>query len=257
IDTTIVILPVANGIPANPSLACDESGAFHLVWEENENIYYLRFLVVRTEAFETSHLLFDIRRFIHGFTEGCDLGVFDTVSVTWWASIRNAENDTVVASVELGKLMRDSTFAGIDSVRIGFPHQNVYSELSVETNIDVFPCVEWASRVGIPRNEHEYSTQKEAWSAQRDFERTLSLGPVSPNPFSSQAHIPYSVRAMGPVLLTIHDALGRRVATLVDGEQAEGTHSAIFDGSTLANGVYYCRLISGGRMITRRIHLIR
>jgi hypothetical protein len=213
--------------------------------------------VVRTEAFETSHLLFDIRRFIHGFTEGCDLGIFDTVSVTWWASIRNAENDTVVASVELGKLMRDSTFAGIDSVRIGFPHQNVYSELSVETNIDVFPCVEWASRVGIPRNEHEYSTQKEAWSAQRDFERTLSLGPVSPNPFASQAHIPYSVRAMGPVLLTIHDALGRRVATLVDGEQAEGTHSAIFDGSTLANGVYYCRLISGGRMITRRIHLIR
>jgi hypothetical protein len=213
--------------------------------------------VVRTEVFETSHLLFDIRRFVHGFTAGCDLGIFDTVSVAWWASVRNAENDTVVASVELGKLMRDSLFTGIVSARIVFPYQHVYSELSVETSIHVFPCVEWASRVGIPRSEHEYSTQKEAGSAQRDRVKILALGPVAPNPFSSQTRVPYSLRQAGPVLLTVHDALGRRVATLVDSEQAAGTHTTIFDGSTLANGVYYCRLINNGQMITRRMHLIR
>lgn len=66
-----------------------------------------------------------------------------------------------------------------------------------------------------------------------------------PNPFTTSTAISFSLNEAGPVSLVIYDVRGREVRRLLDGWMASGDHAATFDASTLANGVYVYRLISG------------
>lgn len=60
-----------------------------------------------------------------------------------------------------------------------------------------------------------------------------------------------------PTRLVVYDLIGREVAVLVDGVQEVGRHSARFDGSGLALGVYIYRLESGGQAATREVVLLK
>lgn len=67
-----------------------------------------------------------------------------------------------------------------------------------------------------------------------------------PNPFVSRIFINFETRAAGPVKLRVFDALGRRVASLVDEFLPAGSHSTTWDASTFVSGAYYFTLTSGG-----------
>jgi hypothetical protein len=57
--------------------------------------------------------------------------------------------------------------------------------------------------------------------------------------------------------LAVYDVLGREVALLVDGPVGPGEHAVHFDGTTLASGVYLCRLQAGGMVLSRAMMLLR
>ena len=59
------------------------------------------------------------------------------------------------------------------------------------------------------------------------------------------------------MLLTIEDALGRRISILTDRVKPAGTHEVLFDGSMYPSGVFIVRLTSGARMLTRRVVLVK
>jgi hypothetical protein len=65
-----------------------------------------------------------------------------------------------------------------------------------------------------------------------------------PNPFNPLTAIGYRLSAPSRVTLRVYDAAGREVALLVDALQSAGAHSATFDGSGHASGVYIYRLES-------------
>ncbi len=67
-----------------------------------------------------------------------------------------------------------------------------------------------------------------------------------PNPFNPTTAIRYQVPKAGQVTLRVYDILGREVATLVNEHQGAGVHSATFDGSRLASGVYFYLLTAPG-----------
>ena len=52
------------------------------------------------------------------------------------------------------------------------------------------------------------------------------LGQPFPNPFNAVVSIPFTMESAGPVRLTIYDALGQRVTTLVNGHVSAGRHTA-------------------------------
>lgn len=73
---------------------------------------------------------------------------------------------------------------------------------------------------------------------------------VAPNPSTASARISYSLLRSTRVRLTVHDALGRVVVTLVEEMRERGGHTAVFDGAGLPAGVYRVVLESDGRSMT-------
>ena len=89
----------------------------------------------------------------------------------------------------------------------------------------------------------------------------FALGANYPNPFNPATVVPYELAATSQVRLEVFNALGQRMATLVDGEQSAGAYSARWDGTdaagrAVAAGVYLYRLTVDGGQQTRRMVLV-
>ena len=89
----------------------------------------------------------------------------------------------------------------------------------------------------------------------------FSLGENYPNPFNPATVIPYRLHQPMSVRLEVFNVLGQHIATLVDGQQAEGLHTARWDGTdaagaAVAAGIYLYRLSGEGVQVTRSMVLI-
>ena len=78
-----------------------------------------------------------------------------------------------------------------------------------------------------------------------------------PNPFNPTTVISYTVPMDGMVTLKVYDVLGREVETLVNQNRKAGRYEVTFDGSRLASGVYFYRLIVGSHTITKKMLMIK
>jgi hypothetical protein len=73
-----------------------------------------------------------------------------------------------------------------------------------------------------------------------------------PNPFNPVSMIDFGIPVESRVTITIHDLLGRTVATLMDDVQRAGFHSVPFVATNLASGVYLVRLQCGPTVRLRK-----
>jgi len=78
-----------------------------------------------------------------------------------------------------------------------------------------------------------------------------------PNPFNPTTTIRYALPQRSHVTLTVFNALGQLVATLVNDEEQAGAHEAKFDGLNLASGIYFYRLSAGSFVRTMECLLIK
>jgi photosystem II stability/assembly factor-like uncharacterized protein len=78
-----------------------------------------------------------------------------------------------------------------------------------------------------------------------------------PNPFNPATTIQFDLPAMGPVSLAVYDLSGRLVQTLFSGRGVPGSHSVVFDGRTLASGMYFVNLQAAGFSRTTKIVLLK
>lgn len=67
-----------------------------------------------------------------------------------------------------------------------------------------------------------------------------------PSPFNPQTTIRIALPTAAEVRIEVFDALGRRVAVLVDGTWPAGRHEAIFEAAHLPGGVYLYRIEAAG-----------
>jgi hypothetical protein len=78
-----------------------------------------------------------------------------------------------------------------------------------------------------------------------------------PNPFNPSTMINYSVSKAGSVNISIYNAAGMLVKELVNGYNESGKYSVTFNGSSLASGVYYYKMVSGSYNETRKMILVK
>jgi alpha-tubulin suppressor-like RCC1 family protein len=91
-----------------------------------------------------------------------------------------------------------------------------------------------------------------------DLPREVELGQNYPNPFNPSTTIAYGVPNTGKVTLEVFDILGRKVATLLNGEnKTAGRYTLNFNASNLASGMYIYRLRAGNIVITKKLTLIK
>ena len=92
--------------------------------------------------------------------------------------------------------------------------------------------------------------------------RIAQLYPNAPNPFNPSTTLHYELRRDSRIKLSIYDLAGSHVRTLFEGYQSSGQHQSTWDGkcergSSVASGVYLCRLQAGGEVSSQRMVLIK
>jgi photosystem II stability/assembly factor-like uncharacterized protein len=79
-----------------------------------------------------------------------------------------------------------------------------------------------------------------------------------PNPFNPNTKISFGIKKAGIVNLTVFDALGRKVSTLINNENLKpGTYEATFRGDNLTSGIYFYRLTTNDFAETKKMMLIK
>ncbi len=85
----------------------------------------------------------------------------------------------------------------------------------------------------------------------------INLEQNYPNPFNPSTIIHYRVTCVTNVNLTVFNALGQKIATLVHQQQPAGEYQLTFDGSHLASGVYFYQLEAGPFTQIKKMILLR
>ncbi len=90
---------------------------------------------------------------------------------------------------------------------------------------------------------------------------TVQLLRNYPNPFNNTTIIDYYLPENARIDMAIYDIRGRKVKTLYQGTQHEGTHSVIWDGNDdmkqgLLSGVYFCKLQCGKYVKVTKLFLL-
>jgi Secretion system C-terminal sorting domain/FG-GAP-like repeat len=78
-----------------------------------------------------------------------------------------------------------------------------------------------------------------------------------PNPFNPTTTIRYSIAKDGYVNLSVFNSLGQKVASLIYGNIKAGKYHITFDASKLASGVYYYRLESNNKVISKKMIVLK
>lgn len=136
--------------------------------------------------------------------------------------------------------------------------------LSAETAVDyrdetVMPGRSYRYQIGVICKEREIRSF--ALSIQLP-PRPLTLYQNYPNPFNPTTSISFFLPDRANVDLSIFDVSGRRVRALVNGAIEGGKHVITWDGkngagASVGSGIYYYRLESGKKVLTRKMVVIR
>ena len=85
----------------------------------------------------------------------------------------------------------------------------------------------------------------------------FSLSQNYPNPFNPSTTIKFAIPTTSNVKLTIYNAIGKEIATLVNGSMEAGNHSVNWNASDNSSGMYFFKLEAGNFTATKKMMLIK
>lgn len=98
------------------------------------------------------------------------------------------------------------------------------------------------------------------WSETFRFTSVVDETKISenfPNPFNTVTNLRYQLAGQTNVLIDLYDVSGRRVAVLVDGEQAPGVYVESLQAYPFASGIYLLRFVADGIMDVQKMTIIK
>lgn len=91
----------------------------------------------------------------------------------------------------------------------------------------------------------------------RSVAQNFELAQNFPNPFNPNTTIRFSVPSDSWTRLRVFDVTGREVSRLIDTRMSTGEHEIEFEGSRMSAGIYFYSLEIGGRVLTRKMVLLK
>ena len=113
------------------------------------------------------------------------------------------------------------------------------------------------AKAGAPARFVATVTPPSAVAGDAEDAAAFALGAPRPNPTRGAAAVAFSLPEAGPVEVGLYDLLGRRVATLAQGEHAAGAHEVLVGRAALSAGVYVVRMEAGGFVAVQRLTVLR
>lgn len=90
-----------------------------------------------------------------------------------------------------------------------------------------------------------------------ELTKEFRLYEAYPNPFNPGTVIKFDLPRQEIVKLTLYDISGREVRTLINSKLGPGTYKYSFNATGLSSGVYFCMLIAGNSVQTRRLIFLK
>ncbi|MEQ8525227.1 BspA family leucine-rich repeat surface protein [Gracilimonas sp.] len=185
-----------------------------------------------------------------------EIATEDTRIMNLWEYVSDATTPDEQLQFSFGIVSDTAETVGFD---------NTSGELSITTRADAdtfFVAIQVANNENIVsldtlevRIDPSFITSAELMA---QIPEDFKLHQNYPNPFNPSTIIRYGVPQSSEVRLEVFDMLGRKVATLVNGErQRAGWHQVNFDASRLASGMYLYRIVAGKHVKTRKMMLIK
>ncbi len=170
-------------------------------------------------------------------------------------------------------------------VRYGtvYEAQNTYGDWMIQNGgYDPCPVGDWGDYTYVPEVDDEvwlmgivspsFDTYKIEPRGDEDIypfgtdveevDRRFALGQNVPNPFNPKTTIAFSLEQREEVTLEIYNAVGQKLATLVDEPLSAGPHRVSWNGITdagerAASGVYFYRLVAGEDEVSKKMVLLK
>ena len=131
--------------------------------------------------------------------------------------------------------------------------QNTYSEW----DFDEVWAIHESVNEGYPYLQGEDVDVSADDELSTDIASEVELKQNYPNPFNPSTNIEFTIPNTMDVQLDVYNAVGQRVATLVDDRLSAGTHTATFDASQLSSGMYIYRITVGDHVESNNMTFIK
>ena len=84
-----------------------------------------------------------------------------------------------------------------------------------------------------------------------------NLSKPYPNPFNPLTVINFSIPKTKLVLINVYDIMGREIATIINKELVQGTHSFKWNANNQSSGIYFIKMQSGEFVKTQKVILLK
>ena len=132
---------------------------------------------------------------------------------------------------------------------------------NVKVALKIVDSGENTSNVVLRADAIKFSLEKEISQVENDNKKNIpfnfELSQNYPNPFNPSTIIRYSIPQSNKVLVEVFDILGRKVRTLVNKIQQQGSYQIHFNAANLSNGIYFYRITAGKFSATKKMILLK
>jgi hypothetical protein len=171
---------------------------------------------------------------LEGYTDECEIEFVPTIEVITIATFLDDPTQTSICGVEEGTLLADGTTLTENRAEVIGIHEHGYPYITDEAFQLMQAGIHWILH-------EEVSVEKQ----QNQMPQQFSLNQNFPNPFNPSTEITFSLEQPEHAMLTVFNALGRKVETLVDQRLSAGVYKLSFDAQNLPAGVYFYQLQAG------------
>ena len=177
----------------------------------------------------------------------------------------NASDDTGVTSIDiLRSYDAGETFP--DTISSGEPNDGIYTWSDPDSACSMsrirIVARDAAGFAGFDDSDFSFSTGGALTDAATPHAGTVELFQNIPNPFNPVTVIGFSLPAAAHVNISVYDVAGRCMRVLLDRDMPAGRSEVTWNGmdsagSAAASGIYFCRLVTRERTVSRKMVLLR
>ncbi|MDE3057337.1 MAG: VCBS repeat-containing protein [Bacteroidota bacterium] len=154
----------------------------------------------------------------------------------------------------------DNTFNSTGKKLVTWTTNATGSAVALQPDYKIVIAASIATTQGTQMGVMRLTDKTDIWDAVKSLQsvpKTYTLAQNYPNPFNPTTTILYELPKQSHVVLEVYDILGRRVETLVDEEKPAGEYSVVFNGGSLASGVYIYRMRADNFTSVKKLLLVK